>query len=200
MPQNILAIGVHHTTKHPSYPEVLDFIEQTIHPEERIAVESPWNLDRIDKEGADHRSDNYCFLFELCTAIRKKHAHVFPVEDDDLYDLSGALRYWYMYEGSEALNADERWHELSIKRSIRHLQLAHQYDCGKLFTGISHAYELRMMGYEQVITIPENHEEEDSYKKNMKPHIERFGVDLATDEWQHKRYPLLSDMTLRPEE
>jgi hypothetical protein len=196
MPQDISVIGFYHTTKHPQYPEVLQYVERSVQADERVAVESPWTLERIDAEGAANANASYRFLFELCTVIRKKHAHVIPVEDDELYRISGNFRFYYMYEEPEVLDADERWHELSIKRSIRHLQLAHQHQCMKLCTGMLHAYDLRLMGYDRVMTIPDDPAEQQRYADAMKSRIAKFGADLTTDEWQQKRYPLVSDMTL----
>lgn len=194
----IHVIGVHHSVKHPGFVDVKSFIDQCVSAGERIAMESPWDARQIERDGATHRDPNYQFLYDITMHLRRKQAHVFPVEDMELYQHSANLKHWYMFEGRDVLEADERWHELSIKRGIRHLQLAHERECTKLLTGIAHACELSMMGYRPVTYIPANDPGLHLYQKDMQPHIEKFGVDLGTGEWKNKVYTLLSDMTLVP--
>jgi hypothetical protein len=189
-------VGVYHTTKHPSYPDVMAFVDQTVQPGQRVAIESPWDCERIEREGPTSKNSNYAFLHALYVQLRVKHAQIFPVEDAELYRISGHFKQWYMYEEPGVLNADERWHELSIKRSIRHLQLSYEKRCSLLFTGTAHACDLGIMGYEDVEFIPPHEWTLLSYHQFIAPHMQRFGVDLSTGEWKHTLYPCVSDMRL----
>src|SRR3989344_1081413 len=152
-------IGVYHTVKHPDYPKVLNYLKTEIRASEIVAVESPWSLEKILEEGKNTANSSYQFLYNICILLGERGAEIKPVEDQRLYLIAAKLKWWYMFEETDELEKNPGWQKISIKRSIRLLELARKEESDYLVTGILHAYDLQRMGHQKVVLLsdlPEN--------------------------------------------
>ncbi len=168
-------IGVYHNIQHPDYKKVMDYFRAKIQPEERVTVESPWDLDKILFEGKNHHAPQYRFLHNLCILLNEVGAQAIPVEDMRIYRIRARLRTWYMFDGTEDLEKDWKYQKTSVIASIRLLELAQEEGSSTLICGILHAYDLQKIGHPNVVMLSEIplevREKEDTW-------IEKYGKSL----------------------
>lgn len=144
-------IGVYHDSRHPDFPSVINYLEREIQRDAIVAIESPWQLERILLETTNALPE-YQFLYNVCSLVQKRGGHVRPVEDMALYTEQAGLCRLYMseFDGNARIENDERYQELHILRSMRLLELAKEENSDFLISGIIHAYDLLKMKYNPV--------------------------------------------------
>jgi len=102
MDKALIVVGFSHTLKSKTFPKVLEYINENVKSGEKIAVESPFSLEKIadfsllEKKQNLSRDDlNNLALYSVCKKIQEKEGVVIPVEDSRLYRFAALHIQWY---------------------------------------------------------------------------------------------------------
>lgn len=147
-------LGVVHSTQDPSYQTTLNYISKQIHWTDRIALESPMNIEVALRKGKECPCPQHTFLAKTIEAVRAKGTTIIAVEDRRAFEAMCARRDWFMHEpGRFANDWVANW--LSNYRSLQLLKQAHEQKATHLITGVCHAYDLAYWGHQDVTYLCE---------------------------------------------
>lgn len=148
-------IGIHHTVRHPSYADILGWIQKNVQQQHTVALECPYTIEELIASPTA-TEPTHQFFQEIGTLLHTKGSPTFSVDEPRFRHYLELIRVWYWFDDKNIAYNNPGYKLAAVKRSIALLQAVTPHIPDFFFLGNAHAHHLQELGYTKgVLFLPE---------------------------------------------